>query len=392
MNAAAFNGYLPVIKIKLSTYCGQEILQTASYDHGNYAYFRFESEEAAKKAVRNITYLGITFRIKSARRVPALVGGNVGGIGNGGRRSSKRTRREGSNEEYDDDATTTASTATTTTIVGPSAEDLRRIMEESLAGHELSRVESRIAGLERDAANRDEMHGVLLSKYDASRLRVEVWEGSNDDMRRTLAEQRNMIEGYAMDIRPLEEEKRGVEERLKMEREKSVRERREMDVLKWNERNSYARGGRLAAAEATRVDMLNTLREKDKACLAVRGELNASEVEREKLSTRLSQTSSALDENKALARTLKLKVQQLSEEVRTANAKRVENEATLEEMAKKNEQLLARLDATESKMKLRLQEALNSADEQARVHAATVAEKDAFVEDLSSAQDTISNL
>jgi hypothetical protein len=158
------------------------------------------------------------------------IGGGIVGGGLGGRRASKRTRREGSmgvtatmkgeeNEEYDGDATTTTGTATVTTIVGPSAEDLRRIVEESLAGHESSRVEglvSKIAGLERDVAHKDEMHEVLLSKYDALRSRVEVREGSDDDMRRTLAEQRDAIEGYAMEIRRLVEEKHIMEERHEM--------------------------------------------------------------------------------------------------------------------------------------------------------------------------------
>ena len=44
------------------------------------------------------------------------------------------------------------------------------------------------------------------------------------------------------------------------------------------------------------------------------------------------------------AANMKVKVQHLSEEVRTAHAKRKENEGMLEEMAEENKQLLARLD------------------------------------------------
>ena len=96
MNAAAFNKHLTSIKIQLSDKCGQKNVQTASY----HAYFRFESEEAAKMAVGAIQFLGTTFRIKSAKKVPGLVHRIFG--------STKQTRREVSkNEEYNVDATTT---------------------------------------------------------------------------------------------------------------------------------------------------------------------------------------------------------------------------------------------------------------------------------------------
>ena len=101
LNAAAFNKQLTSIKTQLSEKCGQQIVQTASYYHGNCAYFCFESEEAAKMALGAIQFLGTTFRIKPAKKVP----GHVDRIS----RSTKQTRREGSkNEEYDGDATTTA--------------------------------------------------------------------------------------------------------------------------------------------------------------------------------------------------------------------------------------------------------------------------------------------
>jgi len=81
-----------------------------------------------------------------------------------------------------------------------------------------------------------------------------------------------------------------------------------------------------------RADMRNQLREKDEAYLAVRRELNANKVERDELDARLSDASSAVEEAKAKAADQKLKVQCLSEEVRTAHAKNEEYESMLEEM------------------------------------------------------------
>jgi hypothetical protein len=92
LNAAAFNKQLTSIKTQLSEECGQQIVQTASYYHGDYAYFRFESEEAACMALGDIQFHGTTFRIKTAKKVPGCVD-----------RISSST-----NEEHDGDATTTA--------------------------------------------------------------------------------------------------------------------------------------------------------------------------------------------------------------------------------------------------------------------------------------------
>ena len=72
--------------------------------------------------------------------------------------------------------------------------------------------------------------------------------------------------------------------------------------------------------------MRNKLREKDEAYLAVYSELK-------ELNARLSDTSSAVEEAKAKAADQKLKVQHLSEEVRTAYATIEADERKLEEMA-----------------------------------------------------------
>ena len=91
---------------------------------------------------------------------------DAGGNGGGRRDADPTMRVDGEDEDYDDDDLTDEddSGATPAATSGPSAEDLRRIVEESLAGHESSRVVglvARYAMLERDAAHRAEMHEVL---------------------------------------------------------------------------------------------------------------------------------------------------------------------------------------------------------------------------------------
>ena len=114
----------------------------------------------------------------------------------------------GGDDDNDNDAmTTTISTTTTTTFAGPSAEDIRRIVVEFLAENKSCRVEgllSRIAGLERDMAHKDEIHEVLQSEYAALKSLVEVREGSDGELRQTLAEQRDKIERYAKEVRRLD--------------------------------------------------------------------------------------------------------------------------------------------------------------------------------------------
>jgi len=147
--------------------------------------------------------------------------------------------------------------------------------------------------------------------------------------------------------------------------------------------------GKLVAMEGERVDLQNKMREKDEAYRAVKSELDAT-------NSRLIDTSGAIEEAKVKAANMKVKVQHLSEEVRTAHAKRKANEGMLEEMAEENEQLLARLEATKSEMSLRLQEAKSLAEGEARElateYAIAAAEKDALVEELRLARAEIANL
>ena len=73
--------------------------------------------------------------------------------------------------------------------------------------------------------------------------------------------------------------------------------------------------GKLAAIEREKVDMQNKFRERDDLYQAVRSKLDATEAEQDKLKSRLSDTSNAVDEAKAEAAISKLKVQHLSENV-----------------------------------------------------------------------------
>jgi chromosome segregation ATPase len=531
---ATFNKDLSSIKEQLSRAFGQNILQTVCY--GSYAYFRFETEEAAQKAVdvgKKIKINRISYPIKHALKDPQR-----------GCEESIEVEVRSIKKSVDD----ANRKATTTTIAGPFAEDLRWIVEESLEGCESSRVEgyiARITLLESDAAHKDEMYEVLLSKHDALKSRVKVREGSEGELQQMLAEQRGTMEGYTKEVRCLEAEKSNMELLHKEERKAFDRERWEMEVAlsgareahpsklkramdeaaasssgsydcllerydavkaelasvhseiddadcrhkrlkaennaacdalmrrvseleraqadllslleaerRKNEANRDAisllesnasshvatitrqegsisrleeevhsnlmalndskcemegmqsphlrdaleqefskevRGlkEKLAAMEAERVDLQNQLQERDETYQAVRSELDAIKVEQDELNSRLSDTSGAVEEAKAKAADQELKVQHLSEEVRTAHAKIKANEEMLEEMAKKNEQLLTRLKATDSKMKLHVQEVKDCVEgevrELASKYATAVAEKD-------EARDEIANL
>jgi hypothetical protein len=124
--------------------------------------------------------------------------------------------------------------------------------------------------------------------------------------------------------------------------------------------------------------------------------LDVTEVERDEVTARLGDASGALEEAKAEAAKLDVEVQHLSDEFRAAHAKCKENEGMLEEMADENEQLLARLEATQGEMELRVQEAKHCAEGEARELAykydTASAEKDALVEELRLARDEVADL
>jgi hypothetical protein len=200
----------------------------------------------------------VAARGAGGRRAPKRARRDAGGNG-GGRRDADPTMRvdEDEDEDYDDvdladeddSGATPAATTTAAATSGPSAEDLRRIVEESLAGHESSRVEglvARNAMLERDAAHRAEMHELLRSKYDALKSRIEIGEGSGCELRMALAEREGIIGRLEGEVRRLEAEGGEAEARRAAEREALERERGEAET-------ELARAREAHAAEVKRV-------------------------------------------------------------------------------------------------------------------------------------------
>ena len=155
-----------------------------------------------------------------------------------------KTRGKEEDEEYrDDDDATRTTTANTTTIIGPSGEDLRRIVQESLAGHESSRVEgfvARTAMLECEVAHWSDMYKVAQARYEALKERVKVREGSEEELRLVCVEQRGTTEEYKREVQRLEVERNGAVGRHEAEREEFDRERREMEAELAKRREAHA--------------------------------------------------------------------------------------------------------------------------------------------------------
>ncbi|KAL3807868.1 hypothetical protein ACHAXA_010641 [Cyclostephanos tholiformis] len=173
---------------------------------------------------------------KIYRLSKSLMSRGLGGTGGAtavvGRRTWKRASRDAvgdrsgtdrATEGYADDLTAPyyAAAAPAAVATGPSDEDLRRIVQESHAGHDLSRIEgfdARIATLERDVAHCSKMYKVATV----------VREGSEVELHVVCAEQRGTIEGYKRQVQRLEAERNGAEGRYKADLEVFDRERREM--------------------------------------------------------------------------------------------------------------------------------------------------------------------
>ena len=148
---------------------------------------------------------------------------------------------------------------------------------------------------------------------------------------------------------------------------------------------------KLSAMKGENVNLQDTLRERDEAYQTLSSQLDATEAERDELKSRLSDTSIA-EEATAKDAKLKVKLQQLSEEVQTAHAKQKENE----EMAEENEQLIAKLEETDSIMKQRLEDASRNADEEvselmSKVDTVT-AERDMLDDKLKTAKGELTSL
>lgn len=157
--------------------------------------------------------------------------------------SNKRTKRDASSpavavaaaghmsnryadDNYDEDAKKMLAAAP-----GPSEEDVRRIVLESLASNESTKVEALIAQVaiaERDAAHHLEMYEVVKAKYDTLKCRIETAGDTENELRIKFAEQRGVMDGYEKEVRRLELEKSTLISRSELEHESYERERRNM--------------------------------------------------------------------------------------------------------------------------------------------------------------------
>ena len=414
--------------------------------------------------------------------------------------SNKRTKRDASSpavavaaaghmsnryadDNYDEDEKIMLAAAP-----GPSEEDVRRIVLESLASNESTKVEALIAQVaiaERDAAHHLEMYEVAKAKYDTLKCRIETAGDTENELRIKFAEQRDVMDGYEKEIRRLELEKSTLTSRSELEHESYERKRRnmkdEMSGMKETHANERLKADNAAAKDrmisriaeleeaevnlkslldvekidndancaiifelrtnvATHVETItrheknvsrlkeevhsitlalndakrqmekmlsprtgdaleadvDELREKMSAMkgkyVNLQDTLLATEAERDELKSRLSVTSIAVEEATAKDAKLKVKLQQLSEEVQTAHAKQKE----IDKMAEENEQLIAKLKETDSIMKQRLEDASRNADEEVSELMSkfdtVTAERDMLDDKLKTAKGELTSL
>eukprot|EP00579_Thalassiosira_antarctica_P011874 CAMPEP_0201922158 /NCGR_PEP_ID=MMETSP0903-20130614/10260_1 /ASSEMBLY_ACC=CAM_ASM_000552 /TAXON_ID=420261 /ORGANISM="Thalassiosira antarctica, Strain CCMP982" /LENGTH=1269 /DNA_ID=CAMNT_0048459237 /DNA_START=92 /DNA_END=3901 /DNA_ORIENTATION=- len=105
---------------------------------------------------------------------------------------------------------------------GPSTEEMRQIMQQSLAEHNSHRIEELVAksaAAERDAAHYKQRYEELEEKYNLLDAQVRAKEGSESELSTRCVEQKGLIDGYVQRILELECEMKELEERHVNDRE-----------------------------------------------------------------------------------------------------------------------------------------------------------------------------
>ncbi|KAL7539613.1 hypothetical protein ACHAXR_009451 [Thalassiosira sp. AJA248-18] len=105
---------------------------------------------------------------------------------------------------------------------GPSTEEMRQIMQQSLAEHNSARIEELVAksaAATRDADHYKQRYQELQSKYDSLEEQVKSREGSESELQSRCVEQKGMIDGFNKKVSELELEKERLEDRHMMDRE-----------------------------------------------------------------------------------------------------------------------------------------------------------------------------
>jgi chromosome segregation ATPase len=257
-----------------------------------------------------------------------------------------------------------------------------RLMADNAAANDV--MLTRIAKLEESEVNLKSLLDVEKIDNDANRIMIV-------ELRNNVATHVATITKHEKNVSRLENEVHSITQALddanrQMERMYSPRtgDALQVEVDELREK--------LSTMKDENVKLQGTMRERDEAYQTLSSQLDVTVIERDEFETRLSDTSIAVDEATAKAAKLKVKMQQLTEELQTAHAKQTENEGMLEEMAEENEQLIVRLEETESIMKQRLEEASRNADELTLKFDTVTAERDMLDEKLMTVKGELTSL
>ena len=257
-----------------------------------------------------------------------------------------------------------------------------RLMADNAAANDV--MLTRIAKLEESEVNLKSLLDVEKIDNDANRIMIV-------ELRNNVATHVATITKHEKNVSRLENEVHSITQALddanrQMERMYSPRTGDALEV------EVYELREKLSAMKDENVKLQGTMRERDEAYQTLSSQLDVTVIERDEFETRLSDTSIAVDEATAKAAKLKVKMQQLTEELQTAHAKQTENEGMLEEMAEENEQLIVRLEETESKMKQRLEESSRNADDLTLKFDTVTAERDMLDEKLMTVKGELTSL
>ena len=170
----------------------------------------------------------------------------ISGLGGGNNmlRVAKRAKRgqstngnlksTGDDDDEGREASSELTTTTTTvaTTAGPTSEEMRQIMAQSLAEHNSSRIEelvAKAASSERDAAHYKSRYEELSSKYNTLQEQFKSMEGTDNELQLRSVEQQGIIQGYVTKIEMLENDKKDMVEKYTREKEEYVSEKHMME-------------------------------------------------------------------------------------------------------------------------------------------------------------------
>mmetsp|Transcript_21474 Transcript_21474/g.44934 ORF Transcript_21474/g.44934 Transcript_21474/m.44934 type:complete len:1284 (+) Transcript_21474:207-4058(+) len=267
--------------------------------------------------------------------------------------------------------------------VGPSAEELRDIMEQSLAQHN-SANSARIEGLvaktaaaERDADHYKRRYEEVQKKYDLLEEQAKVKDGSESELQMKCVEQKGMMNEYVREILQCECDKKELSERHAKDIEMFEVEKKRMDDEMATMKEAHVvELQKVASNTASVEEVCNQTQEKYDAALAELELTQTKLAESIQSNNTLEALRASGDESSQALRDqiaeLKRKTLELTTQLTTANATIESNQETIASLQtdiathltaiSKNESAIAQLESDLQAAKKELEDAKRKMD------------------------------